>query len=58
MKIVNIYCPVCKKYGREKLLFKIKKEPSDGVLIIWCKGCHKSIELDLKTKTGELYLGE
>ena len=42
----KIYCPHCKKYGRDKLLFQVNKVTT-GKVIIKCRGCRNLVTIEL-----------
>jgi hypothetical protein len=44
---VNVYCPVCAKLGRKKLLFRCTPT-SKGAVLAFCKGCKKEIKIELE----------
>ena len=44
-KVKNYYCPICKKYGKDKLL--LQGQDLDGIIIIKCRGCKNLIRLKL-----------
>lgn len=43
---VDVYCPICLKYGRHKLLFQ-KQPTAKGIIHIKCRGCKETIKIDL-----------
>ena len=43
---INVFCPVCSGYGRQKLLFQKDKE-SKGTIRIRCRGCRETITVNL-----------
>lgn len=42
----NVYCPVCEKNGRKKLLFQTEDDTA-GKIIIRCRGCKEDVVLNL-----------
>jgi len=42
----NVYCPVCEKNGRKKLLFQTEDDTT-GKIIIRCRGCKEDVEIGL-----------
>ena len=42
----KIYCPYCRKYGRDKLLFQADKTTT-GKVIIKCRGCRNLVTIEL-----------
>jgi len=42
----NIYCPVCAKNGKKKLIGRCD-ENARGVLYLWCKGHRGEVEIDI-----------
>ena len=54
-RIANVYCPICERYGRKKLLFKTKGE-TDGIVVIRCRGCKTDVEINLRTQDGERHI--
>jgi hypothetical protein len=43
---VNVYCPICAKLDRQKLLFKCTAG-SAGTILAFCKGCKTEIKIEL-----------
>lgn len=44
--IKNIYCPVCLKNGKRKLLFRCDSE-TKGIVYSFCKVCKKEYGIDV-----------
>jgi hypothetical protein len=42
----NAYCPICKRAGRKKLLFKATSD-TEGTINAFCKACRHEVIIEL-----------
>ncbi len=42
----EVYCPICEKRGRRKLLLK-KHTSAKGEIFVWCRECKAEVKISL-----------
>lgn len=43
----DIYCPICKANGKEKLLLKVSDD-TEGILYPKCRGCRRVVAIRVR----------